>query len=67
MDLRHRPTEDDRLMCEWLKHLGKPFFVVATKADKVSRGQWARHLKGNPRRSRRGSHSVFRRNAPWCR
>lgn len=45
VDLRHRPTEDDRLMCEWLKHLGKPFFVVATKADKVSRGQWARHLK----------------------
>ncbi len=45
VDIRHKPTEDDRLMCDWLKHLGKPFLVVATKADKVSRGQWARHLQ----------------------
>ncbi len=45
VDIRHKPTEDDCLMCDWLKALDKPFLVVATKADKVSRGQWARHLK----------------------
>lgn len=45
IDLRHPPTADDVAMNEWLGYYGIPRAVVATKADKVSRGQWARHLK----------------------
>ena len=45
VDMRHKPTNDDQMMCSWLRHMEMPFFVVATKADKISRGKQARHLK----------------------
>jgi len=45
IDLRHPPTEDDLMMFDWLKHLGIPFLLVATKADKISRGQHLKHKK----------------------
>ena len=35
-DSRHEPTELDLLMTEWLKSIGRPFIIVATKADKLS-------------------------------
>ena len=46
VDLRHPPSRDDVNMDEWLMHLGKETLVVATKCDKVSRGQWQKQLKG---------------------
>ena len=36
VDSRIGPTEDDRLMYEWLDYYGKTPIVVATKADKLS-------------------------------
>jgi GTP-binding protein len=45
VDLRHPPSNDDRAMYAWLKHHGIPLCVVATKADKISRGQWQKHAK----------------------
>lgn len=39
VDIRHAPTADDRMMVDWLKTREKPFIVVATKADKISRNQ----------------------------
>lgn len=45
VDLRHPPTADDQMMNEWLQHFAVPTIVVATKADKISRGQWQKHLK----------------------
>lgn len=45
VDIRHPPTRDDLTMTEWLRHFQKPFIVIATKADKISRGQWAKHLR----------------------
>src|SRR5690606_12455586 len=45
VDLRHPPTEDDRLMYDWLRHYGIPTCVVATKADKISRSRREQHLK----------------------
>jgi GTP-binding protein len=45
VDLRHPPTEDDRLMYDWLRHFGIPTCVVATKADKVPRTHRHRHLR----------------------
>lgn len=45
VDLRHPPTADDIAMYDWLAHHDLPICVVATKADKISRGQWQKHLK----------------------
>ena len=39
VDIRHRPSADDRMMVEWLRAFEVPFHVIATKADKVSRAQ----------------------------
>lgn len=45
VDLRHPPTEDDILMYDFLKHYDIPCIIVATKADKISKGKRAKHLK----------------------
>ncbi|WP_276352859.1 ribosome biogenesis GTP-binding protein YihA/YsxC [Cohnella caldifontis] len=45
VDLRHPPSADDRNMFEWLSHYGIPMCVVATKADKISRGRIPQHAK----------------------
>jgi GTP-binding protein len=39
LDIRHPPSEDDRIMLDWLQQKGMPFRVIATKADKLSRSQ----------------------------
>jgi GTP-binding protein len=44
-DVRHPPTKDDVMMYEFLKHHGLPCIVVATKADKIPKGKWDKHLK----------------------
>jgi GTP-binding protein len=38
-DSRHEPTQLDLLMREWLESRGRPFIIVATKADKLSSNQ----------------------------
>ncbi len=43
-DIRHEPTADDISMGNYLRATGVPFTVVATKADKVSRGARQRQL-----------------------
>jgi len=40
VDIRHKPTELDEIMYRWIISMGKPHIIVATKADKVSRGQY---------------------------
>jgi GTP-binding protein len=45
VDLRHPPTRDDQGMYDYLKHYNIPVIVVATKADKIPRGKWQKHLK----------------------
>jgi GTP-binding protein len=45
IDLRHEPTNDDVMMYEFLKHYEIPTIVIATKADKISRGKWQQHAK----------------------
>lgn len=42
IDLRHPPTKDDIAMYQWLKYYDKPVQIVATKADKLSKGQYAK-------------------------
>lgn len=44
VDIRHEPSLEDKEMHTFLRNRGIPVLVVATKADKISKGQWARHL-----------------------
>ena len=37
VDIRHNPTEDDRMMINYLYHYAVPFVLVATKADKLGK------------------------------
>ena len=39
VDFRHKPTEDDCLMYEFLKYNNLPVTVIATKADKVKNSE----------------------------
>lgn len=45
VDLRHPPTADDCMMYDFLKHYEIPCIIVATKADKIPKGKWQKHLK----------------------
>ena len=44
VDIRHEPTEDDMQMNRFLRETGIPFTVIATKADKISRGARSKYL-----------------------
>jgi GTP-binding protein len=45
VDLRHAPTNDDVMMYKFLKHYEIPTVIIATKADKIPRGKWQKHVK----------------------
>ncbi len=45
VDLRHPPTDDDVMMYDFLKHYQIPCIIIATKADKIPKGKWQKHLK----------------------
>ncbi len=44
LDIRHPPSNDDIMMKDWLSHHEIPVLMVATKADKISRGARAKNL-----------------------
>ncbi len=44
VDIRHEPTQDDLQMNAFLRESDLPFLVVATKADKISRGARMKNL-----------------------
>ncbi len=37
VDIRHKPTENDRIMYEWLLSNKIPFSIIATKSDKIAK------------------------------
>lgn len=45
VDFRHKPTEDDVLMYQFLKYHGYAVTVIATKADKVKNSERAKNKK----------------------
>ena len=45
VDLRHAPSKDDVMMYEFVKHHNIPVILIATKADKIPKGKWEKHLK----------------------
>ena len=44
VDIRHEPSTEDREMNVFLRQVGIPFTVVATKADKISRGARLKYI-----------------------
>lgn len=44
VDIRHEPTANDQNMSAFLRSTGFPFTIIATKADKISRGQRAKQI-----------------------
>ena len=45
VDIRHAPSKQDIEMYQYLRHYGLDGLVAATKADKISRNQLAKHIK----------------------
>ncbi|MBR3161105.1 MAG: YihA family ribosome biogenesis GTP-binding protein [Bacilli bacterium] len=45
VDFRHKPTEDDILMYNYLKYYNIPVTVIATKCDKVSKNSYDKNKK----------------------
>ena len=39
IDARHRPTADDKVMCDYFKSTLRPFAVVANKLDKLKKSE----------------------------
>lgn len=54
LDIRHKPTEDDKLMYNWICTMGKSHIVLANKSDKISRS----YLSGNINQIREALHMV---------
>lgn len=44
VDIRHEPGVNDIQMYNWIKECGFTGYVIATKADKISRGQRPKHI-----------------------
>lgn len=44
-DIRHKPTNDDIQMYDYLKFFDLPVLIIATKVDKVPKNKRASHLK----------------------
>lgn len=45
IDIRHEPSENDRLMYEWVRSRGYEPVIIATKADKIKRSQLTKQVK----------------------
>lgn len=45
IDIRHAPSENDKVMYEWIVSNGYNPIIIATKLDKIKRSQVPKHLK----------------------
>lgn len=45
IDIRHDPSKLDLQMFEWLQHVGHPFLLLLTKADKLSKNKVLNHKR----------------------
>lgn len=45
VDIRHAPSENDRIMYDWILNRGYQPVIIATKLDKVKRSQVAKQIK----------------------
>ncbi|PKM94077.1 MAG: YihA family ribosome biogenesis GTP-binding protein [Firmicutes bacterium HGW-Firmicutes-1] len=44
VDIRHEPSENDKMMVNWIRGNGFEPVIVATKADKINRSQIQKHI-----------------------
>lgn len=44
IDIRHEPSANDQEMYEWILANGYQPVIIATKADKISRGKYQKHI-----------------------
>jgi len=44
VDIRHAPSENDKIMFEWMKKTGYQPIVIATKLDKISKNQMQKQI-----------------------
>lgn len=45
IDIRHKPSENDRIMYDWILRNGYQPIIIATKLDKINRSQVSKQLK----------------------
>ena len=45
IDIRHKPSANDRLMYEWIVYQGYTPIIIATKLDKINRSQIQKQVK----------------------
>ena len=45
IDMRHKPTQDDLIMLDFLYQTGMPFIVALTKSDKLNRTEYNSNLE----------------------
>ncbi len=45
IDIRHAPSENDRIMYDWIVERGYKPVIIATKLDKINRSQTAKQVK----------------------
>ncbi|MCI9071202.1 MAG: YihA family ribosome biogenesis GTP-binding protein [Lachnospiraceae bacterium] len=45
VDIRHKPSENDRVMYEWIRDQGYQPIIIATKLDKINRSQIQKQIK----------------------
>ncbi|TCT14651.1 GTP-binding protein [Natranaerovirga pectinivora] len=45
IDIRHKPSELDKVMYNWIVYQGYTPLIVATKMDKINRSQVQKHVK----------------------
>lgn len=45
VDYRHKPTKDDKMMYDYVKHYDLPVMIVATKEDKLKRNDLKKNEK----------------------
>ncbi|MCC8027352.1 MAG: ribosome biogenesis GTP-binding protein YihA/YsxC [Clostridium sp.] len=45
IDIRHEPSNNDRMMYQWITYNGYHPVIIATKLDKINRSQIQKHVK----------------------
>ena len=45
IDIRHAPSENDRIMYDWIRRNGYDPIIIATKLDKINRSQIQKQIK----------------------
>lgn len=45
IDIRHKPSENDKTMYDWIVYNGYQPIIIATKSDKLKRSQIQKQLK----------------------